>query len=305
MEWRHIVTTRRSCVLAIRLQLPSWQQDPDGEAESDLMSGEAFSLLRKTRHALTTRQKPELSMLESSSKEQFEKILEEVQSKDALTRLHALAKISVLEPGESADVLRRIIRSNEPEVQLRALAVLAVGYLRCDGALELLEGVLSVDPSEEVRADALAALGELGDARAVPVLVRALYEEPHWMCQLQAATSLGLVGRGDDRAYEALVKGLDMDPRPLLRNMHRACMLALSLLGDVRCVPRLLESASSPNWITRQMLAEALGNLDCEQSVSALRYLQRDAHPNVREWAALSLRKLRPPEPAEPGPAQV
>lgn len=119
MEWRHIVTTRRSCVLAIRLQLPSWQQDPDGEAESDLMSGEAFSLLRKTRHALTTRQKPELSMLESSSKEQFEKILEEVQSKDALTRLHALAKISVLEPGESADVLRRIIRSNEPEVQLR------------------------------------------------------------------------------------------------------------------------------------------------------------------------------------------
>jgi hypothetical protein len=46
--------------------------------------------------------------------------------------------------------------------------------------------VLAGDPSEEVRADALAALGELGDGRAVPALVRALYEDPHWMCQLQA-----------------------------------------------------------------------------------------------------------------------
>ncbi len=38
-----------------------------------------------------------------------------------------------------------------------------------------------------MRADALAALGELGDSRAVPLLVRAMYEEPHWTCQLQAS----------------------------------------------------------------------------------------------------------------------
>ncbi len=50
-----------------------------------------------------------------------------------------------------------------------ALAVLAVGYLRCDGALELLEGVLSVDPSEEVRTYARAR--ERPNESSIPVFV--------------------------------------------------------------------------------------------------------------------------------------
>ena len=239
------------------------------------MTGEAFALIRNTRHALTTRQKS-LSFVNMTSTERAAKLIKimiDVKDKEAMTRLKAIAAVTGLETWESAQVLRLVLDSNEPEMQLRgaiflvrvpllnplslfpsvlcespldvhapscgmrhtarpkvlckdppshthpenarsalarpparaaaatardagwrrgaaaALAALAVGYLRCDGALPLLAGVLATDPSEEVRADALAALGELGEAAAVPLLVRALYEEPHWTCQLQVPAS--------------------------------------------------------------------------------------------------------------------
>ena len=57
--------------------------------------------------------------------------------------------------------------------------------------------------------------GAFGDPRRHPS------QRPHPGPGRQAATSLGLVGRGDGRAYDALVAGLDMDPDPRLRNLNR------------------------------------------------------------------------------------
>ena len=83
------------------------------------MSGEAFSLLRQIRHILTTRQTSRFTVSEMSTNGPFERVLEDIESKNAITRLKALAIVRELDSRESAEVLRRILHGKEPELQLR------------------------------------------------------------------------------------------------------------------------------------------------------------------------------------------
>ena len=45
----------------------------------------------------------------------------------------------------------------------------------------------------------------------------------------------------------------------------------------------------------RQKLAEALGNISTPKSISALKYLEKDTHPQVSQTARISLRNLLSP----------
>ena len=42
----------------------------------------------------------------------------------------------------------------------------------------------------------------------------------------------------------------------------------------------------------RQRIAEALGNLKTDKSISALKFLAKDMHPQVKEAAQISLQRL-------------
>jgi HEAT repeat protein len=53
-----------------------------------------------------------------------------------------------------------------------------------------------------------------------------------------------------------------------------------------------LRFAQAEDWIVRQRLAEALGNLPTPKSISALQYLEKDSHPNVSAAASISLQRL-------------
>jgi HEAT repeat protein len=55
-------------------------------------------------------------------------------------------------------------------------------------------------------------------------------------------------------------------------------------------VDRILRFVQSDDWLTRQRLAEALGNLKSEKSLSALNYLSKDAHPQVAVAAEYALK---------------
>ncbi|MDJ0504321.1 MAG: HEAT repeat domain-containing protein, partial [Nostocales cyanobacterium LE14-WE12] len=61
---------------------------------------------------------------------------------------------------------------------------------------------------------------------------------------------------------------------------------------DVNSVTHILRFAQAEDWLTRQRLAEALGNLPTPKSVSALKYLEKDSHKNVAEAARISLQRL-------------
>ena len=63
-------------------------------------------------------------------------------------------------------------------------------------------------------------------------------------------------------------------------------------IGAIEAVDRILDFITSDDWLVRQRLAEALGNLDSEKSRSALRYLTKDPHPNVAEAARVTIDRL-------------
>ena len=70
---------------------------------------------------------------------------------------------------------------------------------------------------------------------------------------------------------------------------------AISALGEIKAsgaVDKLLNFADSEDWLIRQRLAEALGNLPSDKSISALKFLAKDSHPQVKSAAEISLARL-------------
>ena len=74
--------------------------------------------------------------------------------------------------------------------------------------------------------------------------------------------------------------------------IQQAAIAALGEIKDIESVDKILRFAQSDDWLVRQRLAEALGNLPSDKSISALKYLEKDSHNHVSESARISLSKL-------------
>jgi len=74
--------------------------------------------------------------------------------------------------------------------------------------------------------------------------------------------------------------------------MQQAAIAALGEIGAVDAVENILRFAQSDDWLIRQRLAEALGNLPSPKSVSALNYLTKDSNAQVADAAKISLQRL-------------
>ena len=87
---------------------------------------------------------------------------------------------------------------------------------------------------------------------------------------------------------ELLMEALDSDEVIL----QQAAIAALGEIKATEAVDKILTFASSEDWLIRQRIAEALGNLETEKSISALRFLAKDMHSQVKEAALISLQRL-------------
>ncbi|NEP20302.1 MAG: HEAT repeat domain-containing protein, partial [Leptolyngbya sp. SIO4C1] len=87
---------------------------------------------------------------------------------------------------------------------------------------------------------------------------------------------------------DALIKALNSEEVVV----QQAAIAAFGEIGDLSAIDDILRFAQSEDWLVRQRLAEALGNLPSEKSQSALRFLEKDAHPQVAEAARISLSRL-------------
>ena len=74
--------------------------------------------------------------------------------------------------------------------------------------------------------------------------------------------------------------------------MQQAAIAALGEIGAAGAIDNILRFAQSEDWLIRQRLAEALGNLPSPKSISALKYLEKDSHRQVSQAATLSLERL-------------
>ena len=125
--------------------------------------------------------------------------------------------------------------------------------------------------------------------RALEPLVRAFYEDTEWLVRFSAAVSLGNLR--DIRAKLVLLEALDSEEVVL----QQAAIAALGEIKAMDALEDILRFAGSDDWLIRQRLAEALGNLPCDKSIAALRFLAKDSHPQVHQAANISLERLQAP----------
>lgn len=208
----------------------------------------------------------------------------QLDSPNLRDRMVALASLRNVAAEDALPLIKKVLY--DESLQIRAMAVFALGIKQTNESYPILVNILESDPDYSIRADAAGALGYLEDNRAFEVLNRAFYEDTSWLVRFSAAVSLGNIK--DPRAREALLSALE-SPEVVIQ---QAAIAALGEIRDVTAVDKILKFAQAEDWLVRQRLAEALGNLPSPKTISALKYLEKDSHPHVSESARISLQKI-------------
>jgi HEAT repeat protein len=227
----------------------------------------------------------------------LEQISQQLDSQSSRDRLLALVALREVAAEAAVPLLKKAIY--DKSLPVRSMAIFGLGVKQTAECFPLLVQLLETDQDYGARADAAGALGYLQDSRAFEPLVRAFYEDVDWLVRFSAAVSLGNLQ--DLRARDLLVRALDAD-EVLIR---QAAIAALGEIKAMDAVPHILRFVQAEDWLVRQRLAEALGNLPCPQSISALKYLTKDSHPNVAAAATICWQRLveagyLPPDPKSP-----
>jgi HEAT repeat protein len=215
----------------------------------------------------------------------LDRIAAQLESQNSRDRMLALASLRQVSPEDAVPLIKKVL--DDQSLQIRSMAVFALGIKPTAECYGILVKLLESDPDYGIRADAAGALGYLGDRRAVEPLMRAFYEDTDWLVRFSAAVSLGNLK--DLRAHEVLISALNSDEVIL----QQAAIAALGEIRDLEAIDRILDFAQSEDWLERQRLAEALGNLPTSKSAAALKYLAKDGHPQVSEAAKIALDRLR------------
>lgn len=211
-------------------------------------------------------------------------VARQLESPNSKDRMLALAALRDVPAAQAAPLIRQVI--HDSSLQIRSMAVFALGLKPDDQTFDLLTDLLRSDPDYGIRADAAGALGYLGDPRAFELLVHAFYEDTDWLVRFSAAVSLGNLG--DPRAHDVLMQALQSEEVVI----QQAAIAAIGEVGDMDGLEAILAFAQHEDWLVRQRLAEALSRLPADKSVSALRFLAKDNHPQVSAAAHISLERL-------------
>lgn len=214
----------------------------------------------------------------------IETISTQLASDNIRDRMVALASLRHVPAEDAVPLIKKVL--DDESLQIRSMAVFALGVKQTDESFPILLDILTNEPDYGIRADAAGALGYLEDKRAFEPLARAFYEDTDWLVRFSAAVSLGNLK--DPRAYDVLIQALDSKEVVL----HQAAIAALGEIKAIDAVDHILRFAQSEDWLVRQRLAEALGHLPTPKSISALKYLEKDSHYQVSESARISLERL-------------
>lgn len=209
---------------------------------------------------------------------------EQLETGDLVGRKLALAALRDVPAEHAVPLIKKVL--NDKNDQVRSMAIFALGLKPLAECFDLLVDIMENDPDYGIRADAAGALGYLEDPRAFDPLVKALNEDVDWLVRFSAAVSLGNLK--NPKAHGVLIEALNSSEVVI----QQAAIAALGEIRDLEAVDNILNFAQAEDWLVRQRLAEALGNLPTKKSLSALRYLAKDDHSQVAEAARLSLKRL-------------
>ncbi len=211
-------------------------------------------------------------------------ISQQLESASTRDRMLALASLQHVAPNDAVPLIKKVL--DDENLQIRSMAVFALGIKPTEECYPLLVNILTSDPDYGIRAGAAGALGYLEDPRAFEPLNRAFLEDTDWLVRFSAAVALGNLK--DPRAYDVLIQALGSAEVVI----QQAAIAALGEIGAVDAVDSILTFAQSDDWLVRQRLAEALGRMPTAKSLSALRHLEKDSNLTVSAAATYAIQQL-------------
>jgi HEAT repeat protein len=174
-----------------------------------------------------------------------------------------------------------------PEAYVRRSAITELGQVGGRGCIPLVLKALEQDPDRDVRRCAAEVLGVNGVKQAAEPLARRLQDKNEDIfVRRWAAAALGHIG--GDLACDALLASFrDKDVQPLV----------IEAMGDVkhpRALETLVAALGDEEEEVRRLAAQALGHHRDSRAVDPLRKLAQDdtEHEKVRQAAARALAEI-------------
>ncbi|MBN1486890.1 MAG: HEAT repeat domain-containing protein [Anaerolineae bacterium] len=226
---------------------------------------------------------------------QFIRILDEYLTVPSHKNLPVVKTLVIalgdLRAQEAVPTLIRVVRGY---VGVRSLAVMALGQIGSPEAGPILIEALK-DKSTNLRLSALKSLGQLKYEAALPAVLPFL-SAPDPRVRRVAAMTCGYLG--DHKAVAVLMEMVKEDPSPLVRPV---ALEALSLVGDARLLPQLIELAGDTNAYLRAALADTLLALHDGRTevVTTLQQLTKDPVEHVATAAKHALAEVENQEPRQ------
>lgn len=230
-------------------------------------------------------------------REKIVQALGEIDDPSAVTGISAVVKdaspavrraavwaLGELEDPAAIPALVSAVKDEDSEVRQHTAE--ALGQLKVASAMDAL-AQMTRDDNADVRVHAVEALGQLEDLRALNTLTAAL-KDANADVRRQAADAIQSLD-GIKTAPKALIDAL-ADPD---KEVRQAVADALGDIEDEAAVPALKRATSDGDSDVRRAAAEALSRIGGADAIQALMGLLKDADPEIRRIAAESLGSKR------------
>jgi HEAT repeat protein len=217
--------------------------------------------------------------------------------------------LGTLRAREAVPVLQALTTSRDAFTQIAAVD--ALGSIGDPAGVDALAAVIASPAAEPVTVQhALMALGRIGDARAVPVVLRMLFEERNGASFFpQAAFAAVEIGKPMAAPLVGVLEGRDAELQAWAREKKivqgALFAKAAQLLGDVggsEVVPALVaklgyrDPDESLGMLVHIFAAESLGRLRAREAVKPLGdLLARETNPDARDRYCDALARIGDP----------
>ncbi|MEN9224913.1 MAG: HEAT repeat domain-containing protein [Thermostichus sp. HHBFW_bins_43] len=214
-------------------------------------------------------------------------LLELLNSQDLGDRLRAVNWARQLSGQETLTLLHRAVTDENARVRYAAISQMGtLSGVDPASILPILRRALAEDPEFDVRAAAAAALGDLKQPQALADLLEAYHREKEWLVQFSIIAALGELGNPD--AFDTLVQALQEGSELI----STAAAAALGDLGDPRAIPFLDPLIDSDDWQLRYRICISLARLGTEAARPGLTRLAQDPQEQVAVHARNALGSL-------------
>ncbi|MEB3292265.1 MAG: HEAT repeat domain-containing protein [Synechococcales bacterium] len=207
----------------------------------------------------------------------LEQIKTSLASPDPQDRMRGITALRQFEPEVAAPIL--LAQINDPEMIVRSLVVMGLGFKQSATAFDQLLEVMQHDAEANIRAEAAGALAKYGKI-AVPHLVNHFYQDQHWLSQISIILALPDLDC-PDQFLQVVRQTLQGTETAILTTAIEQLPSLLGTCQESEALDLLLDQVASPQWAIRRSTAIALQAFRTPRAQAALFQLRQDGDHRV------------------------